>query len=83
MEKIKSIVKKKWSKSIVKGKFPFFGKRNSTTEYDEAKKTYFNILLTKSINEIIFLILHIIILAFYRAIFVSQNLGNIEYEYFL
>ena len=122
--------KKSEIKSIVKHKFPFFGKRNSAPEYNEAKKSYFNKLFTKSRNEkpgsdyyaayslvmfliciyilifytemdqdktngpvnldttqfsgnmAIFLILHIIILAYDRVIFVSQNRENIEYEYF-
>ena len=122
--------KKNEVKNIVKHKFPFFGKRNTVSEYNEAKKTYFNKLFTKTRNEkpgsdfyaayslvmflicmyilifytrmdqdktygsvnldttqfsgnmVIILILHIIILAYDRVIFVSQNRENIEYEYY-
>ena len=35
----------------VKHKFPFFGKRNITPEYDEANKSYFEKLLTRTRNE--------------------------------
>jgi len=127
-EKSKSIDKNK--KSLVKHKFPFFGNRNIDPKYNEAKKSYFNKLFTKTRNEkpgndyyasytlvmfllcfyilicftemdqdktygsvdldttqfsgnmVIYLILHIIILAYDRMIFVSQNRENIEYEYF-
>ena len=116
-------------KNNVKHKFPFFGKRNVKPEYNEAKKSYFNKLFTKTRNEkpgndyyaaytlvmfllciyilafytqmeqdktygpvnldttqfsgnmVIYLILHIIILAYDRVIFSSQNRENIEYEY--
>ena len=122
--------KKNEVKNIVKHKFPFFGKRNTVSEYNEAKKTYYNKLFTKTRNEkpgsdfyaayslvmflicmyilifytrmdqdktygsvnldttqfsgnmVIILILHIIILAYDRVIFVSQNRENIEYEYY-
>jgi len=117
--------KKNEVKNIVKHKFPFFGKRNTVSEYNEAKKTYYNKLFTKTRNEkpgsdfyaayslvmflicmyilifytrmdqdktygsvnldttqfsgnmVIILILHIIILAYDRVIFVSQNRENI------
>ena len=117
-------------KAMVKHKFPFFGKRNITPAYDEARKPYFKKLLTKTRNEkpgndyyayytlvmiliciyilffytrmdqdkiygsvnldttqfsgtmVIFLIFHIIIIAYDRVIFAAQNRENIKYEYF-
>ena len=117
-------------KNIVKHKFPFFGSKNIAPEYNEAKKTYYDKLFTKTRNEkpgndyypaytlvmfllcfyilifftemdqdktygsvnldttqfsgnmVIYLIFHIIILAYDRMIFISQNRENIEYEYY-
>ena len=114
---------------LVKHKFPFFGKRNIKPQYNEAKKSYFNRLFTKTRNEkpgndfyvgyslimfllcvyilifytemerdktygsfnldttqfsgnmVVYLIFHIIILAYDRMIFISQNRESIEYEY--
>jgi len=126
----KNVIKDKRNTSIVKHKFPFFGKRNTEPEYDEANKSYYNKMFTKTRNEkpgndyypsytlvmflicmyillfftkmdqdktygpvnlettqfsgtmVIYLILHILILAYDRIIFVSQNKENIEYEYY-
>ena len=44
-------IEKKKYKSIVKHKFPFFGKRNIAPEYNEAQKPYFNKLFTRTRNE--------------------------------
>ena len=50
-ENTKNIIQDKRNTRLVKHKFPFFGKRNRAPEYDEAKKSYYNKMFTKTRNE--------------------------------
>ena len=50
-ENTKNIIQDKRNTRLVKHKFPFFGKRNRAPEYNEAKKSYYNKMFTKTRNE--------------------------------
>ena len=78
-------------KNNVKHKFPFFGKRNNNPEYNEAKKSYFNKLFTKTRNEkpgndyyaaytLVMFLLCIYILVFYTQMEQDKTYGSVNLD---